>query len=225
MSQDTHWLHLGGRDLRGANLSGVDFRWSDFESADLTGALLTGCNLRWTVMRGAKLRSAHLDGADLRGADLNGADLAGANLAGAQLNWSDLCQTDLSRTDLSGASISGTVLDPRRRCPDATAALVAAGIPVRDGVAYGWRTRESQHIRPNRYAPGRYTAPWFSTCADTGCHPGVYFGAKEWLRSVLGDEVDLVPCAAPVKSVLAAPGPQFRARELLVVEDADWRWS
>jgi len=174
-------------------------------------------------LSGADLSRATLCDANLSGAELSETNLSRANLCRADLSRANLCLSDLSDTNLTGANLRDTVLSPLRQPPDAISALVAAGIPILEGIAYGWRTRYSMHKGNTHYAPGRYTANFFSTCAQTECHPGIYFSSRECLHLEYY-EVEKVPCATWVSCVCAA-GDKFRTKELWVFEEADIRWA
>ena len=209
--------NLSGANLSGANLSGANLRGAGLREADLSGANLSAANLR-----GANLSWANLSEADLSGANLSGADLRGANLSAANLRGADLSGADLREASLRGADLSGTVLDQRNRPADATDSLREAGIPIHGGIAYGWRTRHSQHVSRFTYGAGRHVAPALSTSANTDCHPGIYFGSRSWLLAKYPG-VELVPCATWVSCVVAA-GDKFRTKELWVFDEADKRW-
>ena len=78
---------------------------------------------------------------------------------------------DLRGADLSGAYLSGTVLEDKtkslrqslRQCQQRNGGLIL------------YRTKKSQHVADTTYEIGHtYTAPIFSLCAVTDCHPGIY---------------------------------------------------
>jgi uncharacterized protein YjbI with pentapeptide repeats len=119
-------------------------------------------------LRGANLHGADLREADLRGADLSEANLSRTNLSEADLRWANLSEAnlrgaDLSKTNLRGADIKDTILDPRNMIPDATDKLIDAGLTIKDGIVYGYRTKRSMFCGNTVYNPGRYEAPVFST--------------------------------------------------------------
>lgn len=177
------------------------------QRAHLAGADLSGADLWGAQLMGADLSRARLSGAHLVGADLTGADLSGADLSGA-----DLSRAQLMGTDLSGANLSRTALDTSAPIPDATAALTVAGIAVRGGIVYAYRTARSTHAAEGDYeTPGEYVAPWFSVDPLTDCHPGLYLASRDWLeREYPG--CPLVGVRARVEDVLATVGGKFRAR-------------
>ena len=115
------------------------------------------CALRAGQMRSvASLSRLDLGGAYLMGADLRGADLRGADLGGAYFR---------------GADLRGTVLDPENSPNGDVTAFAQLGELV-----IGYRSAGSPIIGGDGYREiGRtYTAPVFSTCHDTNCHPGLY---------------------------------------------------
>ena len=138
-------------------------------------------------------------------ANLFRADLTGANLSGAILTVADL----------TGANLTETILDSSRPCPEATAALRAAGMTVRNGTVYAYRTATSQHVGTTDYTtPGEYVAPVFSMDPTTDCHPGLYFASLEWLKDAYPDK-PLVGISAAVSDVVATTEGKFRARRLI----------
>jgi hypothetical protein len=195
---------LHGADLRGANLGGADLSRANLDEANLDeanlrGANLYGADLSGANLRGANLYEANLRGASLREADLYGADLSRANLSRANLRvtdlreanlrWADLYGADLNEADLRGASLRWADLRKTVLCPEAALKPPAAneiddlGLVADGPFVRGFRTKSSKHAGSTIYRPGRcYIAPVFSVCRDTGCHPGIYLAAREWLK-------------------------------------------
>ncbi len=103
--------------------------------------------------------------------NLEDADLWHANLQGADLRHADLWDANLWHADLQGADLRGTILDPGNTPNADTEAFARV-----DEWVLGWRTPNSPIIGGPGYAPGgiKYTAPVFSTCPETECHPGLY---------------------------------------------------
>ena len=99
-------------------------------------------------------------------ADLSYADLRGANLRGTNLSYADL-----RGTNLRGTNLYGTILSPT----NAPNAIVDAFAHI-DGWVIGYRTAHSPVIGGSGYHDigTTYTAPYFSTCDITDCHPGLY---------------------------------------------------
>ena len=159
-------------------------RWTSLTLLDLPGETLCGSDLSGANLGEADLRGANLRGANLRGANLGKASLNGADLSGAYLSWADLREADLSganlnRADLRGANLRGTMLDPTRPIIRQVTDIDLAGCELlANDIVIGWRTQQSRHVGSQVYAPGRYTAPVFSVCPDTACHPGLYFGSR-----------------------------------------------
>lgn len=157
-------------------------RWLAGEAdtrAYLRGVDLRGADLSYAYLRGADLIGANLRGTNLSYADLSYANLRGTNLSGTNLSYADLSYTDLRYANLSGANLRGTVLDPERQ-PNGN----VDGFAVDGDYVIGYRTRSARHI--DKYRDGRfYSADWFSVCAETECHPGLYLwpslqAAKNW---------------------------------------------
>ena len=99
-----------------------------------------------------------------RRADLSGADLSGAHLGGANLSGANKCFTILERKSIW-----------------AWAQINAIGIRAVDGrtMLLCERTRKSNIIGNQDYSEKKlYTAPVFSRCSVTDCHPGLYLGNK-----------------------------------------------
>jgi hypothetical protein len=156
---------LQGANLQGANLQGADLGGSDLCGADLQGANLGGAYLCVAYLEGANLGGANLRRAYLVGANLEGAYLRGANLRGANLEGAYLCESN----------VSDTILDPFRR-PNGRCSEFEQHA-TRSGQVWckGYRTANSPIIGGDGYKAGRwYSAPYFSTCPHTACHPGLY---------------------------------------------------
>jgi len=164
--------------LREANLRGADL-----SEANLSGAVLREADLRWADLRWAHLREAHLSEANLRGADLSGAILSEADLRRADLSRAILREANLSGAILSGAKLDGTILAARvSRWQWAQQNAVASRSVDGRSLALFQRSKVSQHITPPMtYEGGRvYTAPVFSRCPMTDCHPGLYVAGRTW---------------------------------------------
>ena len=151
---------------------------------------------------------ANLSGVNLSGVNLSGVNLSGANLSGAYLGW--VC--------LRGAILTGTCLDPTAPVPNITDAEIdAAGLEINDDLVYGWRTAQSQHCGDTIYEPGQcYTAPAFSVCRDTPCHPGLYLAGWDWLRGSSYGNCVLVRCYCR-RDELVHAGDKWRCKRLWVV--------
>lgn len=121
---------------------------------------------------------ADLRGADLKGANLRGVNLQGANLQGANLRWANLHK----------ANLQDTILDPMR-LPNANIEAFEK-IITRSGQVWckGYRTHYSPVIGGNNYNSGNwYHTPFFSTCEETDCHPGLHIkptteSVRQWLK-------------------------------------------
>ena len=136
-------------------------------------------NMRLAVEAAIKSR------ADLSRADLTGANLSGAYLTGATLTGAYLTRAYLTRANLTGANLTNTVLDPLAILPLPTADQWRSwGFEVEGDKIWCWRTATSQHCGSTDYTPaGEYVAPVFSIDQFTACHPGIYFGTKEWCET------------------------------------------
>lgn len=134
------------------------------------------------------------------------ANLARANLAGA---------------NLAGANLANTCLDPNNVIdPEPVIQWCANNnIPVdEDGYFVAWRTKKSRYIGSTVYEVGQtYTAPWFSTDANTDCHPGLYFATREYLeKSERG--CDTVAVRVNVNDAVIIPSKGGRCRKFTVVK-------
>jgi uncharacterized protein YjbI with pentapeptide repeats len=215
-------LSLGNDSLREANL-----RRANLSEANLSGANLFGANLSWANLRGANLFGANLFGANLswanlRGANLSEANLSGANLFGANLSEADLREADLREASLFGANLFGavvvnTVLDPVN-VPSGAGPEFSSDTMMPTYVI-GYRTRKAGHIA--QYLDGRvYSADIFSTCTETGCHPGLYLWptftkARRWSGT---DEI--ISVRTKVGDVHQAGG-KYRCRWFEVIGSCD----
>jgi hypothetical protein len=219
---DLRSADLRDADLCGANLRDADLRGADLRSADIRSANLSGANLREADLCGANLRGADLRDADLRSADLSGADLCGANLSGANLRSADLNGTNLRSADLRSADLNGTHLDPDATIPDTTDEdLIAAGFEISGEYVLGWRTACSQHCGDTMYVTRNepYCAQYFSTDADTPCHPGIYLAGMVWLeREYAGVDLVRVKCR---RDELVQAGDKWRAKRVWVISHAN----
>jgi hypothetical protein len=113
---------------------------------------------------------------------LSGANLAGANLSGAYLSGARLAR----------ANLAGTCLDIRLY--KAQRAFVQACPPNKHGGRVVYRTCESQYVGNTEYIPGHtYVAPSLSFDGNTDCHPGIYAGILEDMRSQYPD-ASMVRC-------------------------------
>ena len=138
--------------------------------------VLFECEVPDDIASGLRTRHA------LEKAVASGANLAGANLADAHL----------ARADLTGANLTYTCLDPRIHAWQRE--FVRACPPLRTGGRIVYRTERSQHCGGTVYIPGHtYTAPWLSFSAETACHPGIYAGSLEQIRTQY-PETRLVRC-------------------------------
>ena len=163
--------NLSYEDLRDADLSYANLRGADLSYAYLRNANLSNADLSNADLSYADLRGAHLSGAHLRGAHLSNADLRDANLS-----YADLRGADLSGAHLSNADLSGTCLAPS---PSPYGWATDNGCTLRTidnrTLVLGIRTRTQIHMRGPTYDLGKlYTAPVFSRCPSTSCHPGLY---------------------------------------------------
>ena len=153
--------------------------------ADLSGADLRNANLSGTDLRNADLSDANLSGANLRNADLSGADLSGSCLAHATSPW-------------SWAQREGCTT----RVVDSRVLILAA------------RTQNQPTMCGPQYETGQtYTAPVFSRCPITSCHPGLYIAGgpdcdldgERILVAAWLDELHIVgKCRVPRFRTLAA---------------------
>jgi hypothetical protein len=191
-----------------ANLRGANLRGAELDSANMVGASLRGADLRGANLRGANLERACLEGSYLRVANLRGANLRGACLEGA----------DLRGANLAGANLEGTAIDPASVAHATADALAEAGLRVDGEYVYGLRTRVSQHVGDTDYSkPGIYSAPVFSVCTNTSCHPGIYLASAQWLDGN-GYSGDRVKCRALIADCIVA-GDKVRARKIEVLKE------
>jgi hypothetical protein len=204
---------LRGANLARATLGEADLGEADLRNADLRGADLRGADLRGADLRNANLGGANLGGADLGGADLRGADLRNANLRNANLRNADLGGADLTRTNLAPDAPIPVITDPD---------IAAAGLIVDGDYIVGYRTAESKHCGATKYEHGTcHIAPYFSTCTETPCHPGIYFASLEWLGVEYGN-TPVVVCRA-LRSETVHAGDKWRAKRLWIAnEDGTW---
>jgi hypothetical protein len=201
----------GERDFVGANLTRAILTWANLSGANLSEATLRGANLTGATLRGADLYKADLTEASLREADLYKADLSGATLRGA----------DLTGASLTGADLPDTVLDHFGYVSDYHDEIFTDnGLEIRGAYIYGWRTAESQFVGNTTYTPGEvYTAPFFSICQETDCHPGLYFAGQAWLEKNYSGK-PIVRCKA-LRSRIVYAGGKFRTDRLWILEGED----
>jgi hypothetical protein len=225
--------YLASTYLQHANLRGANLGYACLRGADLEGASLQGANLQGAELYRADLQDADLQDTDLRYADfsyanlsfvcLYGASLSRASLQGANLRYANLRGTNLLGANFEGANLRGTCLAPDAVCaaPPTDEDIKRAGLELRGGKVYGWRTKKSQHCGSTVYEVGKeYTAPWFSVDHTTECHPGRYLAGKEWLdENYKGFEVVRVYCLrSELVHAGTKPNNKWRARRLWVVE-------
>jgi len=161
----------------------ADLQWANLQEANLYEA-----DLQWADLQGANLRWANSHRANLQGANLQGADLQGANLRWANSHRANLQGADLHRANLHRADLRDTILDPMR-LPNANIEAFEK-IITRSGQVWckGYRTPYSPVIGGNNYSSGNwYHAPFFSTCEETDCHPGLHIkptaeSVRQWLK-------------------------------------------
>jgi hypothetical protein len=128
---------------------------------------------------------------------------------------------NLQGANLRSANLEGTCLDPSAPVPPISDQdLLDAGFEIQgEGeVEYvvGWRTKYSQHVGSNTYESGKeYTAPHFSVCTYTDCHPGLYLAGIAYLDAYYkrAERVQ-VKC---LRSELVKAGDKFRAKRLWVL--------
>jgi hypothetical protein len=122
----------------------------------------------------ANLEDANLIRANLEDADLEDANLIHANLEDANLEGTILVGTILVGTNLSGANLTDTCLDPMHS-PNCDIEGFETET-TRSGQVWikGYRTRKQIHMGGPDYVDGQwYSAPYFSMCPVTACHPGL----------------------------------------------------
>ena len=190
--------NLVGANLKGANLKGADLAWANLKRAKLYGA-----NLKWANLYEADLVRANLKGADLKEANLEGANLVRANL---------------ERANLVEANLEGTCLDPTNVLPPISDEdLLNAGLTIDGKWVEGWRTERSQYAGSTLYESRDepYVAPWFSTSAETDCHPGIYIAGRDWLEKNYQDR-SLVKCRC-LRSELLRAGDKWRCKRLWIL--------
>ena len=177
----------------------------DLRDADLRDAYLRDADLRDADLIRADLRDANLSGADLIRADLRDADLIRADLSGADLYNANLSGADLSGADLSGADLSGTILDSINPPNGNVAMFASIGIWI-----IGYRTQDSPVLGGDGYKTGghKYAAPFFSTCPDTACHPGLYIRPEK-------EENDIMVIVN--KADVHRAGGKWRCKEFVTV--------
>jgi hypothetical protein len=178
-------------------------------------------SLQGASLQGASLQGASLQGADLRDADLKGASLERVELYGANLQDANLQDANLYGTNLQGANLQGTCLDPNAPVPPISDQdLLDAGFEIQ-GVGeaeyvVGWRTKHSKFVGDTIYKSGKeYTAPHFSVCTLTDCHPGLYLAGVAYLDAYYkwAERVQ-VKC---LRSELVKARDKFRAKRLWVL--------
>ena len=143
---------------------------------------------------------------DLRYANLSYANLSGANLSGA----------NLSDANLSDANLFGTVLEDKSK----SLRLALHECHQRNGGLILYRTKESQHVGNTTYHPGTtYTAPVFSLCPTTDCHPGIYGMTLSQIQRQYPNR-DLVRIYVPYGEWhFVSEEKGFRCRRVRVLED------
>jgi hypothetical protein len=153
--------------------------------------------------------------ADLTGANLSSADLTYADLSYAHLSHADLTNTNLKYTVLTDAKLLSTCLDPDSPMPPFVSDLFT---PDADGYFLAYRTKHSPYIKFNIYTAGlTYTAPYFSTSAETECHPGLYFSTRKFVEEEYPD-AEMIEIRVHVSDALRAKG-KYRCRKFEVVRD------
>jgi hypothetical protein len=221
-------------NFNGANLEGASLKLGNFSNAFFVNANLACANLdkarfsyadfTGACLENATIRHASFRGADLRGADLRGADLRGAYLNGANLEGAHLSSTSLEEANFDNANLAGTCLDPKAKHEPPTKEDVSrSGMHYYKGYIYAWRTLRPMHCRlAYEYTPGLHRAPVFSVCAETKCHPGIYFASKKWLYemyNIIGctkSSVRIVPVKVKIEDAIKVEG-KWRCKELEVV--------
>jgi hypothetical protein len=214
------YADLSGATFANVNLSGADLTNADLSSADLTNVDLSSADLTNADLSSADLTNVDLSGADLTNADLSGATFANVNLSSADLINVDLQHTTLKRTNLDNTNLKNTILDPLNKIPSLTdEEILKDGLEIDGGFVLGWRTQESQVIIGHIYEPGVvYTAPIFSTCQETSCHPGIYLSSRNFFtRSYSNYKLVRVACR---RDELIHAGSKWRARRIMVLPDA-----
>ena len=94
-----------------------------------------------------------------------------AGLRDANLSNANLSNANLRDANLRDANLSGTVLENKTKQLRSTLRVCLQ----HNGGLILYRTKTSQHIGSTEYATGKtYTAPAFSSCHATDCHPGIY---------------------------------------------------
>jgi hypothetical protein len=172
--------------LRSADLTGADLTRADLREADLSRARMSGVDLRWADLSEADLTGADLTRADLRGADLSEVDLGWADLTGADLRWANLTGADLRQAKLTDADLTHTCLDSR--ILDWQRAFMAACPADAEGYRIVYRSERSLYAGSTIYEPGKlYEAPYLSFSVESPCHPGIYVGTLEQIKSVVDD--------------------------------------
>ena len=189
----------------------IDFRYANLYLADLILADLTHANLTRADLTHTNLYRANLYLANLYLANLTRADLTDANLTGANLTLADLTGTCLDPANVLDADAARDALEKR-------------GIRVNaHGTYIAYRTFQSVYIGDNVYQLGHtYKAPWFSTNGDTECHPGLYLGALDAIRTEYTGKT-LVKVVANIKDTLVTLDGRgkIRVRKFRVVEVVD----
>lgn len=195
---------LRGLDFGAANLAAIVLEHSELDGSDFTCASLSSSSCA-----GAKFRRCNFLSANLKFGDFDNCDFTGANFA----------DTGLSNASFKGAILTGTCLDPAAPIPAiADADLAGFDLRIEAGIeyVYGYRTRRSKHIGITEYEPGMtYTAPWFSVCPDTSCHPGIYMATAAWLAAEYPYS-NKVRCRCLRKDLHKA-GDKFRAKAIEVL--------
>jgi len=172
---DLWGANLRGADLCGANLRDANLWYANLLDANLLDANLLDANLLDANLSGANLRRADLSGANLRDADLRYANLSRANLRDANLSGANLLDANLRGADLSGADLRETSLDPAYHANGDVNGFDTVCTPSGQVWCKGYRTQNSPVMGGNDYDVGQwYSAPYFSICQYTECHPGLY---------------------------------------------------
>jgi hypothetical protein len=118
--------------------------------------------------------------------------------------------------NLKGADLTDTILDPEKSLPT----FDITGFETDNNNLIGYRSKRSLYYTNNIYAVGEtYTAPYFSCCDKTECHPGLYFYKSiEELKLFDSSIKEIVKVSVdPLKAIKA--GSKYRCKEFTVIEE------
>lgn len=207
-----------------ANLQGIDLWGQQLRQIELSHSNCDKARFSRVWFGCGKLRHTSLVGADFYRADIQDVDFSYSNCSNAEFRLSGL-----AGAKFKFANLQGTCLDPKAAIPAITdERLIAYDLELRvvDGLeyVYGWRTQTSASVGAAKYRTGRsYTAPVFSVCPFTPCHPGIYMAGLPQMRQEYSLR-KIWRCRC-LRSDLHHAAGKFRCRRLEILpksEQPDW---